>query len=466
MHEEWYVHRDGHQYGPYTWEEIVHQGQIGGITARDLLWSQTLNNWVPADRVAGVPLARPAGDRKTGRRGKTIALAVGSALLVAAAVVASVLVFAKDKDAASGSGVIPETTTVTTAVGLHPIYENGKGAYVDNSGTVVIEPRFEEVGRFSDGLAAVILNGEGAFIDAGGEVAARPPEDAAVRPLFASFSEGLAALPSSTGDVYGYIDTTGTWVVEPRFKEAGPCLEDRACVAIDGRYGYVDGSGALVIEPQFVEAGPFSYKRALVEVEGRFAYIDKTGALVIEPQFDFATTFSEGLAAVATYEESGDYDSGYIDANGDWVIRFPTVRPSSSGEIPPKTPLLNDLSGFAEGFAVAQRWDGGSDSYLTGYLDKTGAWAIEPVFSEAYPFSEGRAVVSTYDEDEGGYAYGYIDRSGNLVIDARYETAAAFSGGIAEVSWHTRGPDSDPPFSLVTKWAYLDADGSVVWGSD
>lgn len=463
MHEQWYVHRDGHQHGPYSWEEIVHQGRVGNITARDRLWSRTLNDWVPADRVAGVLLTPPAGDRKSGHRGRTIALVVVGALVVVAAVVTSILIFAKDKDAVS-LVAIPETTTVTTTVGLHPIYENGKGGYIDESGAVVIEPRFEEVGRFSDGLAAVVLNGEGVFIDAGGAVVVRPPEDAVVRPRFACFSEGLAALPSSTGDVYGYIDTTGAWVVEPRFEEAGPLSEGRACVAIDGRYGYVDGSGALVIEPQFAEAGRFSYGRALVEVEGGFGYIDRTGALAIEPRFDFATGFCEGLAAVAVYGESGDYDSGYIDVNGDWVIRFPTVR-LSSGEVTPQAPLLNDLSGFAEGLAVAQRWDGASDSYLTGYLDKTGAWAIEPVFSEAYPFSEGRAVVSTYDEDEGGYAYGYIDRSGNLVIEARYETAAAFSGGMAEVSWSVRGPDADPPFSLVTKWAYLDSDGSVVWAS-
>ncbi|MBN1629289.1 MAG: WG repeat-containing protein [Thermoleophilia bacterium] len=466
MHEEWYVHRDGHQYGPYTWEEIVHQGQIGSITARDQLWSQTLNDWVPADRVAGIPLASPAGDRQTRRRGKTIALAVGSALVVVAAVVASVLVFATNRDAASGSGVIPETTTVTTAVGLHPIYESGKGGYIDESGAVVIEPLFEEVGRFSDGLAAVILNGEEGFIDAGGAVVVHPPEDAAVRPLYASFSEGLAALQSTTEDVYGYIDTTGAWVVEPRFEEAGPFSEGRACVVINGRYGYVDGSGALVVEPQFVEAGSFSYGRALVEVEGRLGYIDRTGALVIEPQFDFATTFREGLAAVAVYGKSGDYDSGYIDANGDWVIRFPTARLSSSGEIPPKAPLLNDDSGFAEGLAVAQRWDSGSDSYLTGYLDKTGAWAIEPLFFEAYPFSEGRAVVGAYDEDDGEHVYGYIDRSGDFAIEARYRSARDFSGGIAEVSWYARDPDADPPFSLVYKSAYLDSDGSVVWSSD
>lgn len=466
MHEEWYVHRDGHQYGPYTWEEIVHQGLTGSITARDQLWSQTLNDWVPADRVAGVPLAPPAGDRQTRHRARTIALTVGGALVVVAAVVALVLVFARDRDVAGGSGVIPETTTVTTAVGLHPIYENGKGGYIDESGTVVIEPLFEEVGRFSNGLAAVIQNGEGGFIDPGGVVVVHPPEDAVVRPLFASFSEGLAALQSSTGDVYGYIDTTGTWVAEPLFEEAGPLSEGRACVAIDGRYGYADDSGALVIEPRFDEAGPFSYGRALVEVEERFGYIDRTGALVIEPRFGFATTFCEGLAAVAVYGESGDYDSGYIDANGDWVIRFPTVRLSSSGEIPPKAPLLNDDSGFAEGLAVAQRWDSGSDSYLTGYLDKTGAWAIEPVFFEAHPFSEGRAVVGAYDEDDGEHVYGYIDRGGDFVIEPRYNTARGFSGGIAEVSWDARDPDADPPFSLVYKSAYLDSDGSVVWRSD
>ncbi len=62
-------------------------------------------------------------------------------------------------------------------------------------------------------------------------------------------------------------------------------------------YGYVDLSGEWVIDPQFDFAQPFAEGLAVVSIDEKYGYVDRSGELVIAPRFDFAESFSEvGLA--------------------------------------------------------------------------------------------------------------------------------------------------------------------------
>lgn len=89
-------------------------------------------------------------------------------------------------------------------------------------------------------------------------------------------------------------------------------------------WGYVDETGEYVIEPQFLYAGYFVKGLALVtdadtELRG---YINKSGNYVIEPQFCDSSYFSkDGLAAVAIEDEYHPYGLwGYIDATGEFLL--------------------------------------------------------------------------------------------------------------------------------------------------
>ena len=71
---------------------------------------------------------------------------------------------------------------------LFTIYENGKWGYIDKTGKVIIEPKFDEAADFSEGLARVKVGIFYGFIDFSG--------DFVIKPQFTwvkSFSEGLAA---------------------------------------------------------------------------------------------------------------------------------------------------------------------------------------------------------------------------------------------------------------------------------
>ena len=59
-----------------------------------------------------------------------------------------------------------------------------------------------------------------------------------------------------------------------------------APVKSGNKYGYVDSTGRYVIHPRFEAAFPFQDGLALVKLGGQWTYIDKTGEFVVIPQLD------------------------------------------------------------------------------------------------------------------------------------------------------------------------------------
>jgi hypothetical protein len=157
----------------------------------------------------------------------------------------------------------------------------GLAGYVDESGALVIEPRFDRAGGFSEGLA----------------VAGIGENDDVMR--------------------YGYIDKTGAWVIRPQYWDAGSFAEGLARVAVrtvDGvKIGFIDKTGAWVIQ-DLDDARRFCEGLALVWRNGECGYIDKTGTVVITiPYVIDGWDFSGGVARVG-----GGFDGApsYIDKTG------------------------------------------------------------------------------------------------------------------------------------------------------
>ena len=92
---------------------------------------------------------------------------------------------------------------------------------------------------------------------------------------------------------------------------------------IGERLGFIDRSGTIVINPQFDDAEEFSEGLARVAVGDKVGYIDDSGAYVINPQFNRAGNFSGGLAWAETYEELG-ITLSYVDREGTIVFTMTT----------------------------------------------------------------------------------------------------------------------------------------------
>jgi hypothetical protein len=162
--------------------------------------------------------------------------------------------------------------------GLYPVRIGPKWGYADRDNNVVIEPRFEGAGPFSEGLAAVWLGRKKGYIDQTGNLAIQPHfDDPFELPTFSGGATyGRYGSYSSTDYVEHYVG---------EFLSMGRFSEGIAAVQIGLRYGYVDHSGHLVIQPQFALAGDFSEGRAPVVIGMKFGYINTLGNMVWTPQY-------------------------------------------------------------------------------------------------------------------------------------------------------------------------------------
>ncbi len=91
---------------------------------------------------------------------------------------------------------------------LFRIKQNGEWGYIDKTGKIVIEPKFDTAGGFFEGLALVEIDDKHGYIDKTGKIVIEPKFD-----FSWGFSEGLARV--EIDDKRGYIDKTGKYVWEP-----------------------------------------------------------------------------------------------------------------------------------------------------------------------------------------------------------------------------------------------------------
>jgi hypothetical protein len=206
------------------------------------------------------------------------------------------------------------------------------------------------------------------------------------------FHEGLAAVEAEADGIpaehtlygygygVGYVNTDGALVIPPRYKRALFFREDLAPVQdpLTDKWGFIDKSGALTIPCAYDAALPFSEGLAYVESDGKAGYIDKAGAVAIPLAFP---------------AETNKTDPAYV--NGDYSF-YKGLAAARSGE----TVVLYDGAGNARPYA------------LLGYIDKTGAFAIEPAFMYAEPFVKDLAWATYANEAFTVQPSALIDREG------------------------------------------------------
>ena len=294
-----------------------------------------------------------------------------------------------------------------------------------------IQPQFDDVFVFADGLAPVEINGHWGYVNREGNFVIPPQFDEAYR-----FSEGLA--PVKQGKYYGYINKSGEFLIPPQFNDAYWFTDSMARVQKNKKWGYINPEGEFAIPLEFNDAYWFNSGLAPVRKAKQYGFIDKTGKFVIPPRFDHPGWFYEGLLSV---QEKQFFEKkwGYIDQTGEFVIapQFHEAYRFSEGLAPVKVdnlygyinkmgdmviaPRFNDAYWFYDGIARAQqgnRW---------GYIDKNGHFIIPPKFNQAYWFTEGLARVRQGDK------WGYVNPEGDWVVEPQFDGTAPFFEGMAAV---------------------------------
>lgn len=360
--------------------------------------------------------------------------------------------------AAHASAQTPNAGQPKGVPNLFPVLIDMKWGYVDRTGKLVVEAKYDRAGPFGEGLAVV---GRGLITEGFDKLPVRGntvliPNDPAgwkweiidesgvvvsklkFNPGFPSdFSEGLALFGGGASSLYGYMDKSGEAVIRPRFTMAWSFREGLAAACVgENKCGLIDRAGRYVVRPVYAEIGSLSDGLAYVKnAAGLLGYVDKSGETVIAPQFagPCGAGFSEGLAPAA-YPGT---KCGFINKLGHFVVE----------------PQFDYADAFSDGRALVRiggKW---------GYADTEGRLAIQPQFVEAYGFSEGLALVRTCGREPAApdaetyyepCRYGFIDKTGKFAIEPRLDAPEHFRGGLALVHM-TGGP------------GYIDREGNFVW---
>lgn len=229
-------------------------------------------------------------------------------------------------------------------------------AVIDVNGTLVVPfGKFSFIAQFSNGLAVIRekigdVEKEG-FINKSGEVVIEPKYDR-VR----NFSDGLAPVRCTGESKIGYINKSGEYVIEPRFSQALPFSERLASAQEERKWGAIDTSGRFVIPQKFQFLDSFSEGLAAIDEPEGFGVVDRHGEIVLAPQQNILgiNAFKEGRASF--WEDDEERILGYLDNVGNVAMPVEYL----------------DAEDFNNGIALVTAQKGEIDLFAA-YIEKDGA---------------------------------------------------------------------------------------------
>ncbi len=238
--------------------------------------------------------------------------------------------------------------------GLLCIKQNNKWGALDSDGKLVIPAKYDNLSIFSGGFAIAGIDQQFIVVNKSGqETPIRDPALKAVK----HFSEDLALVKGQEGK-WGYINTTGEFVISPQYSSAGYFSGGLAWARDqNGNIGFIDKEGNWAINPRFSAAKDFDAVSgmALITFNDVKHYVNKEGTLSTFEQTSKLYPFSDGLA-IARWNGK----IGFINNNMEWVIQ----------------PKYTAARAFHNGYATVElnsRW---------GVIDAEGNVIVEPKFMD------------------------------------------------------------------------------------
>lgn len=306
---------------------------------------------------------------------------------------------------------------------LIPYQSKGKFGYSDSTKKVIINPDYEKVYPFYNGMARVRKNRKFGFIDSTGEV---------IIPLKYAYAEDFCVGISKAGDsrreAFG-INTQGEKVDLPEFYDRLKSNRDRSNVSVLivsnglGKYGLLSNQGYLLLAPTYrkistMKGGTFYIAYTW---EGDYTCLNANGKQMFEPRKGkVGNGFYEGLCS---YENRETGEKGYFDTTGMVVFinNYEYKYNPASKEIGMYDPRDKEGLHFSEGKL------GLNHQGKFGFIDKAGNEVIPFKYDMVWNFKDGFAKVKLNGK------YGFINHSGKEITAIAYDEVNHFYEGLAFV---------------------------------
>ena len=347
-----------------------------------------------------------------------------------------------------------------------------KWGYIDNTGEFVIKPVYNWARQFQDnGLAVITIRDLLGIIDISGKYIVEPKYQS-----IQEFSEGLAVVVSPKG--FMVINEKGKEVTSEVYNYIGRFKEGRAVISTistDGRwlYGYINNQGKIVIPAKYEIAGDFNSGKAVVKRPvGGYAIIDTRGAVLQEFKYAFVGDIGNGLLS---FKENEEDKFGYIEKTGSVEI----------------APQFSSVETFKSERAIVNT----SDSYLNKYglIDKKGSFIVSPKYNNIELLGESMVALGIAINKKRSYIgskYAIVDINGNFLTDFIYYGVSNYKNKLASAydnsktffinktgkkveklpSIHGSGTLSFKGDMIVVevdnRIAYIDKSGNIIWRQD
>ncbi len=327
---------------------------------------------------------------------------------------------------AEGAVVIPPKYDQVSGFkeGLAPVNFEGRWGYIDQNDSIVIPFTFRAAWQFQDGIARIIdFAGTPCMIFREGTQICH----ADFTELY-DFSEGMAVFQH--GIVYGFIDTTGDVIIQPRFEQAWRFENGTARVMVQEKQGLINKAGEFIVRAEYDKVYIPSSQRILVKQAGKYLFLNMQGDRVGASYLN-ATSYFGDIAAVAN--ENGWHlidlqERPLTDAyfahirpagEGRWIARLVDLFAVLDTNGIVLTPFqYEQINNYSEGFA------GYSRDELWGFLDLTGKEITPPQFGLVWDFHDGLARAAF----QNGIAF--VNQSGEVPFIPEYFEMRDFSEGL------------------------------------
>ena len=348
-----------------------------------------------------------------------------------------------------------DTSTNTTEEDIYlSDYEapQDKWGFMDTTGAIAIEAVYDDVGPFSEGLAAVNKNGKWGYINKSGNMV--------IQPIYKSawaFHEGYARV-EQFGQPGQFIDKSGMPLQGEGWAAADDFSNGLARVSVGSVYGYINASGQLAVQPIYTRGYNFTNGLCVVEFQDKLGVINSNGTEIVKATYD---QIKLPVVSQVILCKSGD-DAYVLDYLGKELFSLPGSKlVDCDGEVVSiregDQMYLMNLSTKSKSttysniiYLEEKRWAGkGAGGYQL--MDNSGKVLSSGTYEQLNKFRDGVAAYSR----EG--LWGYIDMNGNdltgnvfgLAWDYKDGLArAAFEEGIAFINLSQKLAFYPPPGSL------------------
>lgn len=153
---------------------------------------------------------------------------------------------------------------------LYGVKKDGKYGYVNKSGQMLVQNKFDAISVFSEGLAAVKIKDLWGYVDQAGQMVITPQFEEVL-----DFHKGISVVKQNGKS--NLMDAKGNLLLEKWYSRISIIPDDYFLTEENDLFGLVNASGSEIVVPKFDELRREDLDKIVVRIGDKFGVMDESG---------------------------------------------------------------------------------------------------------------------------------------------------------------------------------------------